>query len=441
MAVRMWGQVVVQDTMPAEAPVMVGTLWTGTGEIKVCTSISPYTFASVSGGSIAWADIVDFAGSSLANLATRSASDLSSGTLPDARFPATLPALNASLLTALNAAVLASGTIPDARFPSTLPALNGSLLTALNASALGSGTVPDARFPATLPALNGSALTALNASNLASGTVPDARFPATLPAANGSALTNLAAANLTGSIAVARLANGTTTVLTSTTTSNQNNWAPGLVGNTTIFWSGAGDIVITGFAGGVSGQIVGFVNTGTNIATFVHQSGSSSAGNKFRNIATSAATPVAAGGYVFYQYDGTDWRLIAHEQGAWITQTFAAGDYTGNGSMTWTVSSGNAIRNTYKLTGKDLAHNIYIANTSVGGTLNTQLRLKVPGGFSMATDEGGAIVGIDNATAIAGAAWIATAGTNVLFTKPNSGNWSSSGSATLLIGSMRYSVT
>jgi hypothetical protein len=49
-------------------------------------------------------------------------------------------------------------------------------LTALNASNLTSGTVPDARFPATLPAANGSALTALVAGNIATGTVPTARL-------------------------------------------------------------------------------------------------------------------------------------------------------------------------------------------------------------------------------------------------------------------------
>lgn len=53
---------------------------------------------------------------------------------------------------------------------------NGSNLTNLNASNLGSGTVPDARFPATLPAVSGANLTNLNASNLASGTVPTARL-------------------------------------------------------------------------------------------------------------------------------------------------------------------------------------------------------------------------------------------------------------------------
>jgi hypothetical protein len=34
---------------------------------------------------------------------------------------------------------------------------NGSNLTNLNADNLASGTLPDARFPATLPAVNGSA--------------------------------------------------------------------------------------------------------------------------------------------------------------------------------------------------------------------------------------------------------------------------------------------
>ena len=58
---------------------------------------------------------------------------------------------------------------------------NVEIISSTDAGALGSGTLPDARFPATLPATSGANLTALNASNLGSGTVPDARFPATLP--------------------------------------------------------------------------------------------------------------------------------------------------------------------------------------------------------------------------------------------------------------------
>jgi len=76
----------------------------------------------------------------------------------------------------LNASNLSSGTVPDARFPATLPAASGANLTALNATQLTSGTVPDARFPATLPAISGANLTNLDASDLASGTVPIARI-------------------------------------------------------------------------------------------------------------------------------------------------------------------------------------------------------------------------------------------------------------------------
>jgi surfactin synthase thioesterase subunit len=113
---------------------------------------------------------------------------------------------NGSNLTNLDADNLASGTLPDARFPATLPAVNGSALTNLDADNLASGTVPDARFPATLPAANGSALTNLDADNLASGTLPDARFPATLPAVSGANLTNLDASDLaSGTVPIARI--------------------------------------------------------------------------------------------------------------------------------------------------------------------------------------------------------------------------------------------
>ena len=72
---------------------------------------------------------------------------------------------------------------------------NGSNLTALNATQLTSGTVPDARFPATLPAANGSALTALNASNVASGTLSSDRLPTVPTTKGGTGLTAIGTAN------------------------------------------------------------------------------------------------------------------------------------------------------------------------------------------------------------------------------------------------------
>lgn len=84
---------------------------------------------------IPWDDVVK-TGSSLADLTTKSASDLTSGTLPDARFPATLPALNGSLLTALNASNLASGTVPTARLPASTTSATGIIELATNAETL-----------------------------------------------------------------------------------------------------------------------------------------------------------------------------------------------------------------------------------------------------------------------------------------------------------------
>lgn len=69
-----------------------------------------------------WAQI-NKATSSLADITTRSAGDLSSGTLPDGRFPATLPAISGVNLTNLNASNLASGTVAAAR----MPALTGDV--------------------------------------------------------------------------------------------------------------------------------------------------------------------------------------------------------------------------------------------------------------------------------------------------------------------------
>jgi hypothetical protein len=159
------------------------------------------------------------------------ASNLSSGTVPDARFPATLPAANGSALTDLNASNLASGTVPIARIDLNLLTTStadadGDFFavvdsvgaekkltkaninisgfnndsgfidgTSLNASNLDSGTVPDARFPATLPAASGVNLTSLNASNVASGTLSADRLPTVPTTKGGTGLTTIGTAN------------------------------------------------------------------------------------------------------------------------------------------------------------------------------------------------------------------------------------------------------
>jgi plastocyanin len=117
--------------------------------------------------------IIRYSGTSGNNIKNSAASINDSGVITASGFSGA-----GSSLTALNATQLTSGTVPNARFPATLPTASGANLTALNATQLTSGTVPDARFPATLPAASGANLTNLNATNLASGTVPVNRLGA-----------------------------------------------------------------------------------------------------------------------------------------------------------------------------------------------------------------------------------------------------------------------
>jgi len=168
-----------------------------------------------------------------------------------------------------------------------------------------------------------------------------------------------------------------------TDTGNQNDYAAGISGHTMTRWAGAADATFTGVAGGSAGLVWVFKNTSTGkVAYFPHQSGSSSAANRFRNTVTSGATPVAQGGYAVYQHDGTDWQLVAHQQGLAITPTFAAGDFTASGSMTWTVDAGDIVSYTMHLQGSVLHVIFDIITTTVGGTLSNNLRVKLPGGFT-----------------------------------------------------------
>ena len=97
-------------------------------------------------------------------------------------------------LTALSASNLTSGTIPDARFPATLPATSAANLT----------NIPAANITGTLPAISGANLTAVDAATVdgidsASFLRSDAADSASglLSLNGGIALTGKAAANIT----------------------------------------------------------------------------------------------------------------------------------------------------------------------------------------------------------------------------------------------------
>lgn len=165
--------------------------------------------------------------SNVANVDTTDAGNISSGLLPNARLNASvtllgnsfngnsqlvqlspsglLPAVSGINLTALNASNLSTGTIPNGRFPATLPAVSGANLTNIPTTSL-TGTIPDARFPSTLPAVSGANLTNITGANII-GTINGSVFPSVLPTVSGVNLTNLSAANIQGTLPGATIPN------------------------------------------------------------------------------------------------------------------------------------------------------------------------------------------------------------------------------------------
>ena len=85
--------------------------------------------------------------------------------------------------------------------------VTASIINSLDAGNLSSGTIPDARFPATLPAVSGVNLTSLNASNLASGTVAAARLSTASTQTAGNNTTKIATTAFV-STAISNLING-----------------------------------------------------------------------------------------------------------------------------------------------------------------------------------------------------------------------------------------
>jgi hypothetical protein len=145
--------------------------------------------------------------------------------------------------------------------------------------------------------------------------------------------------------------------------------------------------VIHGIAAGYDGQRLQIVSVGAGEVDLAHQSSTDgTAANRLINFVTSGITPLAPGsGKADLVYDGTTarWRLVGHEQGAWIAQTFAAGDYTGNNAMTWTVASGDVTMRSYMLRGRTVTDAYRILTSTVGGTPSTLLLLAPPNGYTL----------------------------------------------------------
>lgn len=122
---------------------------------------------------------------------------------------------------------------------------------------------------------------------------------------------------------------------------------------------------------------------------------------------------------------------------AYTSVAHSAGDFTGSGTITWTVASGDQTRFAYVEIGKTMIVSLVIATSSVSGT-GTELRVAVPNGKT-ASNGGGAYALIDNGTSGVGR-WLSTGGTYLAFYTPTNGNWTASTDNTYIYATCVFEI-
>lgn len=68
-------------------------------------------------------------------------------------------------------------------------------------------------------------------------------------------------------------------------------------------------------------------------------------------------------------------------QAQWRTVPFDAGDFTGSGSMTWTVESTDIEGFRYVVNDRTMTVALVLNTSTVGGTADQVLKVKIPGGY------------------------------------------------------------
>jgi len=126
--------------------------------------------------------------------------------------------------------------------------------------------------------------------------------------------------------------------------------------------------------------------------------------------------------------------------GGMTAVTFSAGNFTGNGSMTWTLTSPDQVYFGYAIRGKLMTLHFQLDTTSVGGTPNSQLQITIPLSKVATRTKTGTCRIIDNGTSSIGFCFVSASGTVVSIALGSAGTWAASTNATYIQGEIEFEI-
>ncbi len=126
---------------------------------------------------------------------------------------------------------------------------------------------------------------------------------------------------------------------------------------------------------------------------------------------------------------------------SWTSPDFSADNFTANGSMTWTVGSGDVTTYKYLIEGKSMTVAFIIATSTVGGTPSNLLQIAIPASkVATSAMEWRAGQVIDNGSVSDGYISVAASGTVIRIGLQTGSNWSASTNATYVSGTITFEI-
>jgi hypothetical protein len=130
----------------------------------------------------------------------------------------------------------------------------------------------------------------------------------------------------------------------------------------------------------------------------------------------------------------------ANLSGSWTTPTFSAGNFTGNGSMTWTVAAGDVSTYAYKILGKTMIVAFSLITTTVGGTPSTTLQIAIPASKVATKRMANPVLLLDNNVRATGYAEVAASGTVIQIIRTDAANFTASADQTYVFGQITFEI-